>query len=77
MTTTCIKPPLGVMPRLLWDERWNWWFSDPRAANAYRLADLAAASLRYRAAGKVPPNEWLEEWTVILTCYLIIGSDPP
>ncbi len=41
------KPPLGLMPRWLADEK--------------RLADLDAALQRYRDANLEPPGEWLEE----------------
>jgi hypothetical protein len=51
-------PPLGIMPRWLWDEhcpnpsplqRWN------------RLCELGYAHGRYVQAGLPVPNEWLDE----------------
>lgn len=42
-----LPPPIGVMPRWLWDEK--------------RAADLYAAVARYRAAAMRPLPEWLGE----------------
>ena len=41
------KPPLGVIPRHLWDEE--------------RLEALNDAIYRYNSAGMVPHIEWLQE----------------
>lgn len=45
------KPPLGVMPRNIWDRK--------------RQIDLAAAMGRYLEAGKKIPKEWLDEYNEI------------
>lgn len=43
-----IKPPIGIIPKKLWQEQ--------------RLSELAAAIIRYLDAGKFPPEEWLDEF---------------
>ena len=45
------KPPLGVMPRDIWDRK--------------RQEELAEAMARYLEAGKRTPKEWLEEYNEI------------
>lgn len=42
------KPPLGVMPRNLWNRK--------------RQEELAAAMQRYLEAGKSIPREWIDEY---------------
>lgn len=46
-----IKPPLGVMPRDMWDRK--------------RKKDLADAMARYLEAGMKIPAEWIEEYNEI------------
>lgn len=58
------KPPIGIMPRWLWEELCRENQLEPRASNAFRQSELIAASIRYRAAGMTPKQEWLEEWEV-------------
>lgn len=41
------KPPLGLMPRRIWDEK--------------RRMDITEAMLRYSEVGKKIPDEWIEE----------------
>ena len=41
------KPPLGIVPRKLWDEK--------------RLTDLGDAIGRYMEAGEPVPQEWILE----------------
>lgn len=45
------KPPLGVMPRKMWDKQ--------------RQKDLADAMARYLEAGMKIPAEWIEEYNEI------------
>ena len=45
------KPPLGVVPRNIWDRK--------------RQEELAEAMARYLDAGKRIPKEWLEEYDEI------------
>lgn len=45
------KPPLGVMPRDIWDRK--------------RQEELAEAMERYLEAGMKIPTEWLEEYNEI------------
>lgn len=45
------KPPLGVMPRDIWDRK--------------RQEELADAMLRYLEAGMKVPLEWIEEYNEI------------
>lgn len=45
------KPPLGVMPRDIWDRK--------------RQEELAEAMARYLEAGMKIPTEWLEEYNEI------------
>lgn len=45
------KPPLGVMPRDIWEQK--------------RKEELAEAMARYMEAGKRIPKEWLEEYNEI------------
>ena len=47
------KPPLGIMPRKLWDEK--------------RMVDLVDASRRYKKAGMDIPTEWQEEYAELVT----------
>lgn len=52
------KPPLGIMPRWLWDER----NPTPTLADVWqRLNALNDAIKRYEAAGKHIPDEWYKE----------------
>lgn len=46
-----IKPPIGVMPRYMWDRK--------------RQKDLADAMERYLEAGMKIPAEWIEEYNEI------------
>ena len=45
------KPPLGVMPRDIWDRK--------------RQEELAEAMARYLDAGMKIPTEWIEEYNEI------------
>lgn len=45
------EPPLGLMPRKLWDEK--------------RADEICAAMERYQEAGVVIPAEWIEEYEEI------------
>ena len=45
------KPPLGVMPRDIWDQK--------------RKEELAEAMARYLEAGMKIPTEWIEEYNEI------------
>ena len=45
------KPPLGVMPRDIWDRK--------------RQEELAEAMARYLEAGMKIPTEWIEEYNEI------------
>lgn len=49
--TPIAKPPLGVMPREIWDKQ--------------RQKDLADAIVRYLEAGMKIPAEWIEEYNEI------------
>ena len=49
--TPAIKPPIGVMPRDMWDRE--------------RQKDLADAMARYLEAGMKIPAEWIEEYNEI------------
>lgn len=46
------KPPLGVMPRDIWDRQ--------------RQEELAEAMARYLEAGMKIPTEWIEEYNEII-----------
>lgn len=50
-STEATKPPLGVMPRKMWDKQ--------------RQKDLADAMVRYLEAGMKIPAEWIEEYNEI------------
>ena len=50
-STEAIKPPLGVMPRKMWDKQ--------------RQKDLADAMFRYLETGMKIPAEWIEEYNEI------------
>ena len=50
-STEAIKPPLGVMPRKMWDKQ--------------RQKDLADAIFRYLETGMKIPAEWIEEYNEI------------
>lgn len=47
------KPPLGVTPKYLWDER--------------RIRDLMGATARFIDEGEPVPKEWVEELLDLLT----------
>ena len=47
-----IKPPLGVIPRDMWDRK--------------RQKELAAAMERYLEAGEKIPKEWIDEYSEII-----------
>ena len=49
--TQVTEPPLGVMPREIWDRQ--------------RQKDLADAMARYLEAGMRIPSEWIEEYNEI------------
>lgn len=50
------KPPLGVMPKYIWD--------------AERLADLTRAIKEYAEAQLRLPNEWIDEYNTLVKLYL-------
>lgn len=52
------KPPLGLMPRKLWDEQHP---NSTREDRAERLLCITGAMQRYDAAGKKVPDEWVVE----------------
>lgn len=43
------RPPLGLMPKRLWEEQ--------------RMGEIAAAVARYREAGMDVPMEWMLEYS--------------
>lgn len=43
-----VKPPLGIMPRHLWEEK--------------RMIHIAEAIKRYAEVGKAIPQEWVDEY---------------
>lgn len=45
------KPPIGVMPRKLWEEK---------VANE-RIADLLSAMERFSRTSRTTPEEWIDE----------------
>jgi hypothetical protein len=49
------QPPIGIMPRYIWDE--------------IRLRELAAAISRYAAAYRPVPAEWIEEYNELIKRY--------
>ena len=49
----CEKPPLGVMPKYIWDKK--------------RLSDLASAMQRYLDAEKLIPKEWIDEYNELMS----------
>lgn len=49
--TQAVKPPLGVMPREIWNRK--------------RQKNLADAMARYLEAGMKIPTEWIEEYNEI------------
>jgi len=56
------RPPLGIMPRYLYEETRN--YLDRRELYAYDLSRfimMKAAIERYIAADKEVPGEWLKE----------------
>ena len=44
----CKKPPMGIMPRWLWDEK--------------RQEELTAAMCRFFEVGRPVPAEWVDEY---------------
>jgi hypothetical protein len=53
-----VKPPLGVMPRAIWEEH----NPDPDLFDLYyRFSLVCEAIARYRAKGFEPPYLWLHE----------------
>jgi hypothetical protein len=54
-TPPVVKPPIGVMPKYVWDEQ----------VNDSRKAQLLSAIERYRAAGKPVKDEWVKELAVL------------
>lgn len=71
MSTPLKMPPIGVMPQTIWKKKAH--LFGPRPGE-YRLQALTDATFRYRAAGLEPDPEWLQEWAVIVACYLIIDA---
>lgn len=49
----CEKPPLGVMPKYIWDKK--------------RLSDLTSAMQRYLDAEKLIPKEWIDEYNELIS----------
>lgn len=49
----CEKPPLGVMPKYIWDKK--------------RLSDLTSAIQRYIGAEKAIPKEWVDEYNELIS----------
>lgn len=49
--TQATKPPLGVMPKEVWDRK--------------RQQDLAESMVRYLEAGMKIPSEWIKEYNEI------------
>ena len=49
----CEKPPLGVMPKYIWDKK--------------RLSDLTSAIQRYIDAEKAIPKEWVDEYNELIS----------
>lgn len=49
----CEKPPLGVMPKYIWDKK--------------RLSDLTSAMQRYLDAEKLIPKEWVDEYNELIS----------
>lgn len=47
-TPKCEKPPLGIMPKYIWDKK--------------REKELSQAMIRYISYGKEIPAEWVEEY---------------
>lgn len=43
-----VKPPIGLMPRQIWEEK--------------RLDEVASAIARYRNVNRSVPREWVEEY---------------
>lgn len=52
------KPPLGVMPRNIYDEQFA---QLPGVCDTQRVADILSAMRRYAKVGKAVPQEWVEE----------------
>lgn len=50
------KPPLGVMPRVLWEF----------VCDNYRKDSLCKAMCRYALVGEPIPDEWVEEYKEII-----------
>lgn len=50
------KPPLGVMPRVLWEFQ----------CDNYRKDSLFKAMCRYALVGEPIPDEWVEEYKEII-----------
>lgn len=50
------KPPIGVMPRVLWEI----------VCDNYRKDSLFEAMCRYAQVGEPIPDEWMEEYKEIL-----------
>lgn len=60
-------PPLGIMPRALWEDRhWSEHRGPPTIEReAQRMVEVASAINRYVAAGLPPRIEWLKELRAI------------
>lgn len=60
-----IKPPLGLIPKNVWEEQMQY----------QRRQDIHAAMQRYIEVGKEIPNEWLEELIGLNTTLAGIETD--
>jgi malonyl CoA-acyl carrier protein transacylase len=60
--TERLKPPIGIMPRYVWDEK--------------RAMELLAAIRRYVDAGLMPKKEWVHELCDLTTARRERGHEP-
>ena len=54
------QPPLGIMPRRIWED------SVIALHSQERIAELKEASIRYLEANLVIPNEWIFEYNHLI-----------
>ncbi len=63
MVAKAIKPPIGLIPRKIWQEK----------VIEARLDEVGAAINRYVSARRQPPKEWVKEFGKLLKQYRRLG----
>ncbi len=63
MIAKAIKPPIGLIPRKIWQEQ----------VIEARLDEVGTAINRYVSAGHQPPKEWIKEFRKLLKQFGRLG----